>query len=148
MKVGNVMLHGYYRQRLRTMVGSSAAPYGYTLATWTSGLVITSTQGIPNVVNVLLFMVGAVLGFAFVGALAFGRHNEAPRPGPRRCPPYLGKLPLLLRRARDRGGGTHSSLRGRFRHLASGRVSVHEHLPSGSGSRECPRVRVGHRAKK
>ena len=54
------------------MVGSSAAPYGYTLATWTSGVVITSTQGIPNVVNVLLFMVGAVLGFAFVGALAFG----------------------------------------------------------------------------
>ena len=66
------MLHGYYRQRLRTMVGSSAAPYGYTLATWTSGAVITSAQGIPNVVDVLLFMVGAVLGFAFVGALAFG----------------------------------------------------------------------------
>jgi hypothetical protein len=72
MKVGNVMLHGYYRQRLRTMVGCSAAPYGYTLATWTSEAVITSTQGIPNVVNVLLFIVGAVLGFAFVGALAFG----------------------------------------------------------------------------
>ena len=66
------MLHGYYRQRLRTLLGSSAAPYGYTLATWTSGAVLTSAQRIPNVLDVLLFMVGAVLGFAFVGALAFG----------------------------------------------------------------------------
>lgn len=55
------MILNHYRQNLRTAVGSSAAPYGYTLATWTTG---------------------AVLGFAFVGALAFGgltRHYDQER---------------------------------------------------------------------
>lgn len=65
-------MRNYYRRRLRTMVGSSAAPYGYTLATWTSGAVLTNARGIPDVLAALMFMVGAVLGFAFVGTLAFG----------------------------------------------------------------------------
>ncbi len=66
------MLRKYYRKRLRKVVGSSAAPYGYTLATWTTGAMLMSVHGNPNVLAVLTFMVGAVLGFAFVGALAFG----------------------------------------------------------------------------
>jgi hypothetical protein len=39
------------------MVGSSAAPYVYTLATWTSGAVLTSARGIPNTVPVLTFVI-------------------------------------------------------------------------------------------
>lgn len=66
------MLLNHYRSRLRVALGWSAAPYGYTLATWTSGAVLTNAHGIPNVAAALTFMVGAVLGFAFVGALAFG----------------------------------------------------------------------------
>src|ERR671919_2958631 len=66
------MLLNHYRNRLRVTLGSSAAPYGYTLATWTSGAVLTSARGLPNAAAALTFMVGAVLGFAFVGALAFG----------------------------------------------------------------------------
>ncbi len=61
------------------MVGSSAGPYGYTLATWTTGAVLTNARGIPDTLAALAFMAGAVLGFAFVGALAFGgvaRHFE------------------------------------------------------------------------
>ena len=61
-----------YRDNLRIAVGSSAAPYGYTLATWTTGAVIVHAHGLPDTLDALLFMVGAVLGFAFVGALAFG----------------------------------------------------------------------------
>lgn len=57
-------------------LGWSAAPYGYTLATWTSGAVLTNARGIPNAAAALTFMVGAVLGFAFVGALAFGGVTE------------------------------------------------------------------------
>lgn len=80
------MLLNHYRNRLRVTLGSSAAPYGYTLATWTSGAVLTNARGIPNAVAALTFMVGAVLGFALVGALAFGgvtahfdrAHDEAP----------------------------------------------------------------------
>ena len=66
------MLLGHYRNRLRVTLGSSAAPYGYTLATWTSGAVLTNARGIPNAAAALTFMIGAVLGFVFVGALAFG----------------------------------------------------------------------------
>ncbi len=69
-------IRNHYRRNLRTAVGSSAAPYGYTLAIWTSGAVLTNAQGIPDTLAVLMFMVGAVSGFAFVGALAFGGVTE------------------------------------------------------------------------
>ncbi len=61
-----------YQKTLRTAVGSSAAPYGYTLATWTTGAVLTNARGMPDTLSALTFMAGAVLGFAFVGVLAFG----------------------------------------------------------------------------
>ncbi len=76
------MILNHYRKNLRTAVGSSAAPYGYTLATWTTGAVVTNTRGIPDSLAALTFMAGAVLGFAFVGALAFGgvgKHYEQER---------------------------------------------------------------------
>jgi hypothetical protein len=62
----------HYRKNLRAAVGSSAGPYGYTLATWTTGAVLTNARGIPDTHAALAFMAGAVLGFAFVGVLAFG----------------------------------------------------------------------------
>lgn len=66
------MIRENYRDNLRIAVGTSAAPYGYTLATWTTGAVLVHARGLPDTLDALLFMVGAVLGFAFVGALAFG----------------------------------------------------------------------------
>lgn len=72
-----------YREHLRTAVGSSAAPYGYTLATWTTGAVLTHAYGVPTALVALLFMAGAVLAFAAVGVVAFGgvstRFAHAPR---------------------------------------------------------------------
>jgi hypothetical protein len=62
----------HYRKNLRAAVGSSAGPYGYTLATWTTGAVLMNARGVPDTVAALAFMAGAVLGFAFVGVLAFG----------------------------------------------------------------------------
>lgn len=62
----------HYRKRLRVTVGASAAPYGFTLATWTTGAVLAHARGIPDALAALTFMAGAVLGFAFVGTLAFG----------------------------------------------------------------------------
>lgn len=72
-----------YREHLRTAVGSSAAPYDYTLATWTTGAVLTHAYGLPTTIEALLFMLGAVLALALVGAAAFGgmgtRFAHAPR---------------------------------------------------------------------
>ncbi len=75
-----------YRKRLRTTVGASAAPYGYTLSTWTTGAVLVRVHGIPNLPETLGFVIGAVLGFAFVVLVAFGgltrhfdpSHHDAP----------------------------------------------------------------------
>ncbi len=76
------MILNHYRKNLRAAVGSSAGPYGYTLATWTTGAVVTNARGIPDSLAALAFMAGAVLGFAFVGVLAFGsvtRHFDQER---------------------------------------------------------------------
>jgi hypothetical protein len=66
------MVRNYYRRRLRVIVGSSAGPYGFTLATWSAGAVLMSAHGIPSLLAILTFIAGAVLGFGFVGLLAFG----------------------------------------------------------------------------
>src|SRR4051812_27449615 len=67
---------GRYRAHLQAAVATSAAPYGYTLTIWTSGAVTTHAQGIPTALEALLFLAGAVAGFALVGA---GAHGSAAR---------------------------------------------------------------------
>jgi uncharacterized YccA/Bax inhibitor family protein len=52
------------------------APYGYTLSVWTSGAVLTHAEGVPSSVDALLFMLGAVAGFATVVFIAFGDLRE------------------------------------------------------------------------
>jgi hypothetical protein len=59
-----------YRDHLRAVVAASAAPYGYTLTIWTSGAVTTHARGIPTALEALLFLAGAVSGFALIGAVA------------------------------------------------------------------------------
>ena len=61
-----------YRTHLQTAVSNSAAPYGYTLTVWTSGAIITHAQGIPTGLEAVLFLGGAVAGFAAVGTGAHG----------------------------------------------------------------------------
>jgi hypothetical protein len=61
-----------YRTHLQAAVATSAAPYGYTLTVWTSGAVTMHAQGIPSTLEALLFLAGAVAGFAVVGAAAHG----------------------------------------------------------------------------
>jgi hypothetical protein len=68
-----------YRIHLQAAVAMAAAPYGYTLAIWTSGAVTMHAQGIPSTVEALLFLGGAVAGFAAVGAIAHGSAQEVLR---------------------------------------------------------------------
>ena len=74
-----------YKSALRVTVASSAAPYGYTLTIWTSGAVLSHAQGIPNAGEALLFLAGAVAGYALVGGLAFGGLSEQLVPEPARA---------------------------------------------------------------
>src|SRR5215218_7262304 len=66
------MLLGHYRKNLRAVVGSAAAPYGYTLSIWAAGAAIVRVHGSPRRRAGLTFVGGAVLGLAFVAALAYG----------------------------------------------------------------------------
>lgn len=67
-------LRNRYRHGLRKAVGASAGPYGYTLTIWTTGAVLIHARGVPTTMKALLFMLGAVIAFSAVGALAF-RNN-------------------------------------------------------------------------
>lgn len=71
-----------YRDHLQAVVATSAAPYGYTLTIWTSGAVTTHARGVPTALEALLFLGGAVAGFACVGALAHGSASKILRPPP------------------------------------------------------------------
>jgi hypothetical protein len=64
-------LHDRYLHGLRKAVGTSAGPYGYTLTVWTTGAVLIHARGIPTTLEALMFMAGAVAGFAVVGAAAY-----------------------------------------------------------------------------
>jgi hypothetical protein len=61
-----------YRQHLQAAVATSAAPYGYTLTIWTSGAVTANARGLPSTWEALVFLAGAVTGFALMGAVAYG----------------------------------------------------------------------------
>ena len=63
---------GRYRSDLRAVVGSSASAYGYTLTVWSTGSVLSHAYGLPSPPQIFSFILGAVVGFAAVGALAFG----------------------------------------------------------------------------
>ena len=66
------MLLKHYRKNLREVVGAAAAPYGYTLSIWAAGATLVSVHGLPTTFAALTFVVGAILGFTFAGALAYG----------------------------------------------------------------------------
>lgn len=61
-----------YRRNLSSAVGVSAAPYGFTLAVWSTGAITTSFRSTPGPPQVLVFVTGVVLAFALVGTLAYG----------------------------------------------------------------------------
>lgn len=61
-----------YRWATRQAVSMSLGPYGYTVTIWTSGGVLIHSRGAPSAIDALLFMLGAVSGYASVGIVSFG----------------------------------------------------------------------------
>src|SRR5215213_11836109 len=79
-----------YRCDLRYVVGSRASAYGYTLTVWFTGMVLSHAVGLPSPPLAFSFFLGAVLGFAAVGVVAFeGPHAswDNARPSISRCDP-------------------------------------------------------------
>jgi hypothetical protein len=61
---------------LRTVVAASAAPYGYTLAIWSTGAVLLASRGKPTVGEVFLFIAGALTAFGILGGANISRSSE------------------------------------------------------------------------
>jgi hypothetical protein len=74
-----------YVQALATTVRSSAIPYGYTIAIWTSGAVLEHAHRKAGVPEAYLFLLGAAAGYGMVGLLAW-------RGAPHRLEPASGDL--------------------------------------------------------
>jgi hypothetical protein len=67
---------------LLSVLRGSAVPYGYTLTVLASHSIVANQQGGPNVVEIIAFVIGAMLGFATLAAIAerrgLGRASTAP----------------------------------------------------------------------
>jgi hypothetical protein len=55
---------------LESVAAASAAPYGYTISIWSTGALLMHAHGMPDVLDVLLFVLGAISGFVVVGLTA------------------------------------------------------------------------------
>jgi hypothetical protein len=66
-------------EALTTVLRGSAVPYGYTLTVLASHSILSHSHGAPTVVEILLFVVGAVAAFTLLGLIA---QRLAPRPLP------------------------------------------------------------------
>ena len=61
-----------FRTSLRAATAASATPYGYTITTWASGTLTATTIGAPHLLDVLLFIAGAVVAFVLAEGAAYG----------------------------------------------------------------------------
>ena len=83
---------GVLAASLGTVVAASAVPYGYTVSIWSSGAVLMHRLGTPNVLDVFLFVVGALIGFVALGLLAHGSLSRAELPAPGSERVHVGML--------------------------------------------------------
>lgn len=68
---------------LLTVLRGSAVPYGYTLTVLASHSIVANRHGGPDVVEILVFVIGAMLGFATLAAIA-ERRKLGRTPDPKR----------------------------------------------------------------
>lgn len=56
---------------LRSVLAQESRAYGFTLAFWGSGALLIGSYGLPSLAEILLYTVGALIGFGFMTVLAF-----------------------------------------------------------------------------
>ena len=85
-----------YRTGMRALLIQMAPPYGFTLATFTSGGLTTHFQGsAPDPWDILLFLAGAFTGYAVMAAVTTGlRLRVHPRPIPMNSWQMVHVVPL------------------------------------------------------
>jgi hypothetical protein len=66
-------------EALTTVLRGSAVPYGYTLTVLSSHSILSHTHGAPTIVDILLFVIGAIVAFTAL-ALISGRFSPRPLP--------------------------------------------------------------------
>jgi hypothetical protein len=66
-------------EALSTVLRGSAVPYGYTLTVLASHSILSHSHGPPTIVDILLFVIGAIAAFA---SLALISRRFSPRPLP------------------------------------------------------------------
>jgi len=71
-----------YSAALVSVLGRSALPYGYTITVWTSGAVLEHDVGSPGIVEIWLFLAGAIAAFALLAALAARAQPRPAKPSP------------------------------------------------------------------
>jgi hypothetical protein len=64
-------------EALTTVLRGSAVPYGYTLTVLASHSILSHSHGAPTILDILLFVIGAIAAFAALGLVA---RRLAPRP--------------------------------------------------------------------
>ncbi len=67
--------HGGFLSSLQQLLILMAPPYGFTLATFTAGGVTIYYHAAPHPLEILLFLVGAFLGYAALGVLTLSLHT-------------------------------------------------------------------------
>ncbi len=67
-------------QALLTVLRGSAVPYGYTLTVLSSHSILANRHGGPDVIEIMFFVIGAMLGFATLGLIAQRRPRRALKP--------------------------------------------------------------------
>jgi len=65
---------------LLAVLRGSAVPYGYTLTVLAAHSIITHRHGRPDVFDIGLFVIGAMVAFATLGLIAARRPRRAPQP--------------------------------------------------------------------
>lgn len=61
-----------FRGRLRTNLAEESKAYGFTLVIWGSGAILMDQHGFPTVFQVMLYVLGAVLGFGLLAIAVYG----------------------------------------------------------------------------
>jgi hypothetical protein len=69
-----------YLQAIQTTLHGAGLPYGYAITVWSTGAVLTGEHGMASLVDIYLFIAGAVAAYGGLTFLTWGTGGEAERP--------------------------------------------------------------------
>lgn len=69
-----------YLQLLHQVVVNLDLPYGYTLSIWAAGAIAAMHFGSPQMLDIFLFVLGALLGYLALALLTYSVSGRSPSP--------------------------------------------------------------------